>query len=114
MSAVNRIIIAVALLGAGLIIPAHAEMRKSWQDSAQEAVRVTSRLPDSWYLPEWYKGTAQRMDYAAPTLIDAPQWLLLDCTTRRERWRLSPRTHYSWQKVCRSIWSAETPLPQPE
>jgi hypothetical protein len=70
------------------------EMRKSWQDQAADAVHSEEHEP-------WWYGLSQRQDWNAPTLTDAPAWLLLDCTTHRNRWRLHRNTHPSWRKVCR-------------
>jgi hypothetical protein len=80
--------------------PEIVEMRKSWQDRAGDAVHDAE--PDTWSdLPYWAKGIAQRNDWNAPELSDAPSWLLLDCTTHSNRWRLRRTTHFSWRKVCR-------------
>jgi hypothetical protein len=117
-SHVRRLLFAALLtVGFGFAVPAHAdswsdfyaqhgpglttiEMRKSWQDRAGEAVHQAE--PDTWAdRPYWEKGEALRDDWNAPSLTDAPAWLLLDCTSHSNRWRLSPRTHYSWRKVCR-------------
>jgi hypothetical protein len=101
---VRGLSVAVALLGT--IVPAYAdswsdfyaqqgpgittiEMRKSWQDRVGDAVH--NAQPYEW--PHY--------EYSEATLSNAPRWLLLDCHLRRDRWRLSPRAHYSWRKVCR-------------
>jgi hypothetical protein len=92
------------LLIAGVMLcvasEAHADMRKAWQDRAGDAVHQAA--PDDWTnRPYWEKGLALRNDWNAPSLTDAPPWLLLDCTIRQERWRLHRNTHASWRKVCR-------------
>jgi hypothetical protein len=62
------------------------EMRKSWQDQAADAVR---KEQNDWEdKPYWWKGEGLRMDWNAPSMSDAPQWILYDCTKQARRYLL--------------------------
>ena len=57
------------------------EMRKPWQDRAADALHEE-------YHPYWWYGIAQRQDWNAPSMSDAPQWILYDCTKQARRYLL--------------------------
>jgi hypothetical protein len=78
-----------------LVTPAHAEMRKSWQDQAAEAAHSGPSKCVYWNCEDqedWENRDARSDKYSPPyqyseaSLENAPKWLKLDCRKPQHRW----------------------------